>query len=339
MQELPHNCFHMTKPRIILFVSHEWTCSAHPDLNGKQFCALRYFLRHLEQIHEEYNQVRSRGGTFRNLCTHGRFQAALLFSKILQNIHGGILPRDVLGLIGVWYDYACLPQKALCGCDDRTVDQRAFFNQSLRCLKDLLVDDSCIVLSLRSLNDSYRTRLCCVVEESSYNKHNPLIRLNMYGMFWESDVDFDSDIVLERLQNNLLLNRGLHFLQGLAEKGNVNNLWYHHDLLSVAQHFKQHWETGEHVSPAHKLFRAVHQSAEHIVGQYSGNIYLIVDRIKKTIYEAVRNHGLAVTNAVCLCYNDTKSWKVILRPSVIIIYPTSSRPSTRILVQVRVGKA
>lgn len=110
-----------------ILISHSWTTADHPDPDESQLHALKTLVYTLADIGlvllaspgEQHNVVPT-------LNAHGVLQAAVLASRFVCP-HAVLPDHDhVLRLVGVWYDYVCMPQKP------RTKTEQYRFKASLR---------------------------------------------------------------------------------------------------------------------------------------------------------------------------------------------------------------
>jgi hypothetical protein len=157
-------------PSAVLFVSHRWETPAHPDPHGRQADCLRKFLKTVDDIVRTTPlSAEERGACVPSLLAHGPFQAAyfvdngIAFGVPEQRWHehwnsraqnlGTTVRKSVLDHVGVWYDYACLPQEA--PGSQRLAD-------SLLRIHELIGE--CTMLVLRYPGDDYECRSWCASE-------------------------------------------------------------------------------------------------------------------------------------------------------------------------------
>lgn len=148
-------------PRAVIFISHRWDTIELPDPSGGKAEAIRCFL----DAAARFGQPASlESATNEVLLSHGAFQAAHFVSRakifgehpqaIVEKERRFDPDRPVLAQIGVWFDYACLPQDG--------ISQK--LKESMRLLGALLLESN--VLILRRPGDEYETRAWCAVEVS-----------------------------------------------------------------------------------------------------------------------------------------------------------------------------
>jgi len=157
-------------PAAVLFLSHRWETPEHPDPLGRQADCIRMFLKAVDDIVRTGSlSAEERGACVPSLLSHGRFQAAyfvdngIAFSQPEKKWHehwksraqnsGTAVREYVLDHIGVWYDYACLPQEDV--GSQRLAD-------SLFRIHELIGE--CTMLVLRYPGDDYECRSWCASE-------------------------------------------------------------------------------------------------------------------------------------------------------------------------------
>lgn len=166
-------------PDLVLFISHRWQTSAHPDPRGEQAAAVRSFLRILREVAVSagYEPAR-RANLVPSLRVHGVFQAANLLggdddrtlpkqpwaNRLRRARTSTELGDDVLAHVGVWYDFSCLPQGSALSQKPRTEEEQQIVNNALRRMHLLIAASD--VLVLRTEGDDYGKRAWCVAELS-----------------------------------------------------------------------------------------------------------------------------------------------------------------------------
>jgi hypothetical protein len=166
-------------PDLVLFVSHRWQTSAHPDPRGEQAAAVRSFLGILRDVGVSAGYEPSRRkDRVPSLRVHGVFQAANLLGsdgdrtlpkqpwsdRLRRAEEPTELVDDILAHIGVWYDYSCLPQGEALSRTPPTYEEQQIINNALRRLPMLIAASN--VLVLRTEGDDYGNRAWCVAELS-----------------------------------------------------------------------------------------------------------------------------------------------------------------------------
>jgi hypothetical protein len=170
------------QPMALLFISHRWDNPAHPDLSGLQIHTLQSVLqRTCSAVRALFSDQAQRLFLMPVLEREGSLQAEELARRILgfgpfsdnhsvrltnsrrkeiiDNVYA--LESDafdlwMLGKIGVWIDYCCIPQAP------RTAAEQAYFDDNLLNLDILLASST--VIALRREGDDYSERAWCVSE-------------------------------------------------------------------------------------------------------------------------------------------------------------------------------
>lgn len=168
----------MYPPDLVLFVSHRWQATAHPDPSGEQAAAVRSFLRVLLDVARSAgDEPGRRAERVPSLRVHGVFQAANLLGSgdmtLPEQPWADRLRRartltelgdDVLAHVGVWYDFSCLPQGDALSRKPRTEEEQQIVNNALGRMHMLIAASN--VLVLRTGGDDYANRAWCVAELS-----------------------------------------------------------------------------------------------------------------------------------------------------------------------------
>ena len=191
-------------PKAVIFVSHRWNSPTHPDPDGEQFAAVRYFLTATRRICDpafaagrrslfQFLAGKTRESATTAVLAHGGFQAAYLLGSYnpfdpKSGVRSGLLDlgRDVLNEIGVWYDYTSMPQDP------------ATHGQLLAALERIheLIGASNFV-ALREPGDAYDERAWCAAEVSTEpdiersSIRRICIRLDKIGQPFPADVLLD----------------------------------------------------------------------------------------------------------------------------------------------------
>jgi hypothetical protein len=146
---------------LLIFVSHRWETPEHPDPAGRQHRALAALVTGLCDLWDALiaEDASERIRLVPRLDRHGTAQAAVLLSRLnpadgagRRSLRGSarrVLPEHV----GIWYDYACLPQVP------RTSSEEAAFRADLLALPELLGAAAVTLVALREANDDYGTDL------------------------------------------------------------------------------------------------------------------------------------------------------------------------------------
>lgn len=157
----PENC------HLLLFISHRWETTDHPDPTGKQLAALKSLIHFVCDACDALSEssIEERLRILPTLRQYGALQAILLVSRLSssvlsiassmasQRVHEW-LPNH----IGIWYDFACLPQKP------RSNSEHEEVQAALLALPDLLLSEEISLIALRDADDDYESRGWCIAE-------------------------------------------------------------------------------------------------------------------------------------------------------------------------------
>lgn len=170
------------QPMALLFLSHRWDVPDHPDPSGQQLQTLQALVkRTCVVIRTLFTDRAQRLASVPKLDKEGTLQAEELARRILgfgpfsggntvrngresrteireklQALDPESFDRWMLGQIGLWVDYCCVPQPP------RTDAEQAIFERTLMRLDGLL--SSSTVVALRRKGDDYAERAWCVSE-------------------------------------------------------------------------------------------------------------------------------------------------------------------------------
>lgn len=169
-------------PRAVLFISHRWETPDHPDPRGVQATALRAFLRNVRELAATASGSEpERSARVPSLLVHGVFQAAYFLdngmtfggdgqvrwdepAKDLSESASVPSQEDVLERIGLWYDFACMPQGGPRAAKAETYHSSGRLIDALARIHELIGESTMIVL--RHPEDAYESRAWCVAELS-----------------------------------------------------------------------------------------------------------------------------------------------------------------------------
>lgn len=157
----PENC------HLLLFISHRWETAEHPDPSGRQLAALKSLIHLLCDACDALSaqSVEERLRFLPSLRRYGALQAVLLISRLSpsvltlgSSIEGKRAREWLPNHIGVWYDFACLPQQP------RSDGEEQEFQTALLTWPDLLLSEEVSVIALRDAGDDYESRGWCFAE-------------------------------------------------------------------------------------------------------------------------------------------------------------------------------
>jgi hypothetical protein len=151
---------------LLIFVSHRWETRRHPDPCGRQHRAVTRLVSDLCDLWDGLGaeDARERIRLVPRLDQHGMAQAAVLLSRLdlpgsISEQNRGQSARDFLPEhIGIWYDYACLPQ------EPRSPAEEAEFRAGMLALPELFGSQAVTLVALRESGDDYRNRAWCLAE-------------------------------------------------------------------------------------------------------------------------------------------------------------------------------
>jgi hypothetical protein len=152
---------------LLLFISHRWETPGHPDPTGRQLGALKALI-HLvcdacDALSAQTDEERAR--FLPSLRRYGALQALLLVSRLSpsvltlgSSIDGKRALEWLPNHIGIWYDFACLPQSP------RSSAQEREFQAALLAWPDLLLSEQISLIAVRDEGDDYESRGWCFTE-------------------------------------------------------------------------------------------------------------------------------------------------------------------------------
>jgi hypothetical protein len=158
---VPEDC------HLLLFISHRWEATDHPDPSGRQLAALKSLVLSIcdacDALAAESAEERLR--LLPTLSRYGTLQAVLLVARLsssLLSMEFAIANRSAREWlpdhIGVWYDFTCLPQ------EPRTENEEREFQEALLALPNLLLSDEISLVAIRDEGDDYEARGWCFAE-------------------------------------------------------------------------------------------------------------------------------------------------------------------------------
>lgn len=152
---------------LLLFISHRWETTSHPDPTGKQLAALKSLIQFICDACDALSaeSTEERLSILPTLHQYGALQAVLLVSRLSSSvltigssINNKRAHEWLPNHIGIWYDFACLPQKP------RSNEEQQEMQTALLALPDLLLSDEISLIALRDEDDDYESRGWCVAE-------------------------------------------------------------------------------------------------------------------------------------------------------------------------------
>lgn len=178
-------------PALIIFVSHRWESTAHPDPDGRQLAAIQYILKHIPVVAASL-QISGveRRRLIPSIRVHGLIQSAIIVGARDKtdndyNVWGGwgkiseiTEPNALLNNVGIWYDYSCIsPEVAV---EDSQ-------QEMLIGLPDLV--RSVPILILRDAGDDYAERGWCAAElaAAARDVHIIVARVDLIGQGFTDD--------------------------------------------------------------------------------------------------------------------------------------------------------
>jgi hypothetical protein len=172
-------------PPLILFISHRWESHDDADPGRRQLRAIQSLLTSIREVAASRSAAPAeRVRRLPSIRIHGLFQAALILgasdsSNDEDNVWRNWEPViksagdvDVLQHIGIWYDYACMPDG-----DGTTNGNEDGLAQILSQLPDLV--RACPIVILRSKGDRYSERGWCAAEVAAARRDRNIIVLRM----------------------------------------------------------------------------------------------------------------------------------------------------------------
>ncbi len=173
-------------PPLVLFVSHRWESTGHPDPDGHQLKTIQTLLNAIVDVASAWilppvERVRR----LPSIRMHGLFHAALILGAIDDSedednvwrdwdaVVRRIESVDLLENVGVWYDYACIPQTQKTSSAAAAISLK----QNLSQLPDLV--RTCPLLILRRKDDRYNERGWCAAEVAAARRDRNIIVVRM----------------------------------------------------------------------------------------------------------------------------------------------------------------
>lgn len=174
-------------PPVVLFVSHRWRMPNNPDPEGHTADALRFFLRKVGVIATAASSPpQDRSKLVPSLLVHGIMQAALFLGNgrafgladrrprewpdpnktqdpnITLNPNPSGVADAILGDIGIFYDFSCIPQGVSAFRQPPEDETRRIVERALRGMH--LLASASTVLVVRAPADGYSSRAWCAAE-------------------------------------------------------------------------------------------------------------------------------------------------------------------------------
>jgi hypothetical protein len=147
---------------LFVFVSHRWETLTEPDPQGRQLRALQYLLKCLQELLQSVDDaLAQRANDLQCVHRHGYPQALVLLFRLLANLRNvpdGAVSDILMRRIGIWYDFACIPQAP------RTEPENLEIEKQLLDLPELLLSKDMTLLALREQGDDFENRAWCVFE-------------------------------------------------------------------------------------------------------------------------------------------------------------------------------
>jgi len=171
---------------LLIFVSHRWETLRHPDPAGRQWRALARLVSDMCDLWDALGagDAHQRIRLVPRLDRHGVAQAAVLLSR-LRPPEGASAPgpdtpaRAFLpDRIGIWYDYACMPQRPWARGEEEE------FRAGLIALPQLFGSEHVLLLALREAGDDYGNRGWCLAESLSAaagGQRGVAVRMDLLG--------------------------------------------------------------------------------------------------------------------------------------------------------------
>lgn len=152
-------------PDLVIFLSHRWRSSEHPDPDGRTLRALVRLLDAMDALARGLDPAHP--DPVPSLQAPAMLQAMVLVHRLLERTdHDGARALD---RVAIFVDHACLPQGRSAGARQRLKNGLASFPQ-------MLPDPRVALVALRHAGDGYDRRSWCVAESAlalHYDENRP----------------------------------------------------------------------------------------------------------------------------------------------------------------------
>ena len=152
-------------PDLVIFLSHRWRSSAHPDPDGRTLRGLVCLLDAMDALARGLDPTHP--DPVPSIQAPAMLQATVLVHRLLEHTdHDGARALD---RVAVFVDYACLPQGRAAGTRQQLKNGLASFPQ-------ILPDPRVALVALRHAGDGYDSRVWCVAESAlalQYDEDRP----------------------------------------------------------------------------------------------------------------------------------------------------------------------
>lgn len=141
------------EPALVIFVSHRWRDTLHPDPDGRTLRAICQVLRALVALARGLDPQDA--APVPSLEQPAMLQASVLLYRMLEKCE--LEGNQVLDRLAVFFDFSCLPQ-------GHTAADQERLRVALEGLPSIVPDPIVTLLALREPGDAYATRAWCVAE-------------------------------------------------------------------------------------------------------------------------------------------------------------------------------
>lgn len=140
-------------PALVIFVSHRWRASLHPDPDGRTLHAIRQVLRSLEALARGLDPQDEAPAP--SLRQPAMLHASVLLYRMLERceLEGG----HILDRLAIFFDFSCMPQGL-------AANEQEHLKNGLASLPAMVPDTRVTLLALRQPGDDYASRAWCVAE-------------------------------------------------------------------------------------------------------------------------------------------------------------------------------
>lgn len=142
------------EPDLVVFVSHRWRSSHHPDPDGQTLRGLTCLLEAVQQLAAGLDPINPTAVP--SLREPGMLHACVLLQRLWEQAED-MDGAGVLGRIALFFDFSCLPQ-------GETPEHQQQLKNGLASFPQMIPDPRVLLLALRQQGDDYGTRSWCVAE-------------------------------------------------------------------------------------------------------------------------------------------------------------------------------
>jgi len=141
------------EPNLVVFVSHRWRTTAHPDPDGRTLRTITNVLRALDRLARGLDPTCD--APVPSLRLPGMLHASVLLERLVERFDGDL--ASALDGVAIFYDFSCMPQ-------GRAQEHLGRLKNGLASFPSMIPDRRVALLALRQPQDGYENRAWCVAE-------------------------------------------------------------------------------------------------------------------------------------------------------------------------------